>query len=125
MSSLQKQLASIASSTTHELDLKAQKSAHSQSLLFDASIAASQSFDLLYQICAEGFQELCAIDPRFVDFGRTLFNPQSRSEDRNQMTARETEDLNSVIEQYLGLVGSRLLLRPAIKSVEWLVRRFR
>jgi U3 small nucleolar RNA-associated protein 10 len=30
-----------------------------------------------------------------------------------------------VLEVFLGLVGSKLLLRPAVKAVEWLVRRFK
>lgn len=29
------------------------------------------------------------------------------------------------LEAFLALVGGRLLLNPAIKAVEWLVRRFR
>ncbi|KAL9090225.1 MAG: hypothetical protein Q9159_002125 [Coniocarpon cinnabarinum] len=125
MTSLQKQLAAIASHSHNELDLKARKTAHSQSLLFDPAVASTQSMDLLYQICLQGFEELCAVDGRFLRFSRSLFSPQSRSEDRMQLTAQASKDLDLVLENFLALVSSRLLLRPAVKAVEWLVRRFR
>ena len=125
MTSLQKQLAAIAASSTHQLDLKAQKAAHGKSLLFESKIAASQNFNSIYQICYEGFQELCALDPRFATFSRNLFSEQSKSEERTQMTAKENQELDSVIESFLSLVGPRLLLKPAVKAVEWLIRRFR
>jgi len=125
MTSLQKQLAAIAASSTHQLDLKAQKAAHGKSLLFESKIAASQNFNSIYQICYEGFQELCALDPRFANFSRNLFSEQSKSEERTQMTAKENQELDSVIESFLSLAGPRLLLKPAVKAVEWLIRRFR
>ena len=124
-SSLQKQLAAIAAKSTHQLDLKAQKARHGKSLLFEARDAATQSFDTIYQICYEGFEELCMLDSRFLAFGQNLFSEQSKDEDRTQLTARENEELNKIIESFLGLVCGRLLLKPAMKVVEWLVRRFR
>ncbi|KAL9098476.1 MAG: hypothetical protein Q9187_009657 [Circinaria calcarea] len=119
------QLARIAASSTNSLDLKAQKKAHSQSLLFDKRVAASQDFDTIYQICIEGYQELCQIDSRFSTFARGLFSEQSKREERTQMTAAQNKELDGVVESFLGLVGGRLLLKPAVKAVEWLVRRFR
>lgn len=41
------------------------------------------------------------------------------------MTAKENQELDSVIESFLSLAGPRLLLKPAVKAVEWLIRRFR
>ncbi|KAK1012892.1 snoRNA-binding rRNA-processing protein utp10 [Friedmanniomyces endolithicus] len=122
---LQQQLAAIAANSTHQLDLKAQKARHSKSLLFEPRDAASQSFDTIYQICYEGFEELCMLDARFSAFGRSLFSEQSKDEDRTQMTAAENQELDRMLETFLGLVGARLLLKPAMKAVEWLVRRFR
>ncbi|KKY13464.1 putative ssu processome component [Diplodia seriata] len=124
-SALQQQLAQIAASSTHQLDLKAQKAAHGKSLLFEPRIAASQDFNTIYQICHEGFQELCMLDPRFAAFAQNLFSEQSKTEDRTQMTKKENEELDAVLESFLGLVGARILLKPAVKAVEWLVRRFR
>lgn len=122
---LASQLSQIAAHSTDSLNLKAQKAAHSKSLIFEPRIAASQSFDTLYAICYEGFQELCLLDGRFVEFQRNIFSERSQEEDRNQMTADENSKLDKTLEAFLGLVGARLRLSPAIKAVEWLVRRFR
>ncbi len=119
------QLARIRTQTTNPLDLKAQKKAHSQSLLFETRIAATQDFDAIYQLCYEGYEELCQLDPRFAVFASNLFSEQSKQEDRTQMTSAQNEQLDLVLEAFLALVGSKLLLKPALKSIEWLVRRFR
>ncbi|KAF1981490.1 SSU processome component Utp10 [Aulographum hederae CBS 113979] len=125
MTSLQRQLAAIAAHSTHELDLRAQKSAHAKSLLFEPRVAASQDFNTIYHLCYEGFRELCLLDARFTLFARNLFSEQSKNEDRTQMTAQENKSLDEVIESFLGLVGARVLLKPGQKAIEWLIRRFR
>lgn len=122
---LQQQLAQIAKKSTDQLDLKAQRAQHSKSLLFDPRVAANQTFETIYQICAEAFQELCLLDARFAPFAANLFSEQSKSEERINLTKKENEDLDQIIDSFLGLVSSRLLLRPGLKAVEWLVRRFR
>lgn len=123
--SLAAQLSKIAANSESSLNLKAQKAKHSKSLIFEPRIAASQSFDIVYTLCHEGFQELCLLDGRFVEFQRDIFSEQSREKDRTQLTAAENTELNKRLELFLGLVGGRLRLNPAIKAVEWLVRRFR
>ena len=122
---LASQLAQVRAYSTNPLNLKAQKKAHSRSLLFEPSVAASQDFESLYQICYEGFQELCQLDSRFAGFANSIFSEQSKHEDRTQMTAAQNERLDFVIGEFLHLVGSKLLLNSALKAVEWLVRRFR
>ena len=124
-STLASQLAQIRVKSTNSLDLKAQKKAHSQSLLFEPRIAAAQDFDILYQLCHEGYIELCRLDPRFTDFSGTLFSEQSKLEDRTLMTESQNQRLDSVLEDFLGLVSCRLLLKPALQAVEWTLRRFR
>jgi U3 small nucleolar RNA-associated protein 10 len=124
-SSFAAQLNEIAARSTNELDLKAQKTAHSQSLIFDKKVAGSQDFDTIYQICLEGFEDLCRVDPRFREFQRSLFSQHSKTQERDQMTADQNATLDTVIEACLGLLGGRLLLNPAVKVAEWLVRRFR
>jgi len=125
MTALAVQLAQIQSQGTSSLDLKAQREAHSHSLLFDAHVAASQDFDIIYQICYDGFQELSRLDPKYLPFASNLFSEQSKAEDRTQMTSIQNDQLNVVLEDFLALVASKLLLKPALKGVEWLVRRFR
>ena len=123
--SLAAQLSAIAANSENSLNLKAQKAKHSKSLIFEPRIAASQSFDTIYTLCHEGFQELCLLDGKFLDFQRDIFSDQSQEEDRTQLTAAQNSELDKRIEAFLGLVGGRLRLTPAIKAVEWLVRRFK
>ncbi|PLB41036.1 snoRNA-binding rRNA-processing protein UTP10 [Aspergillus candidus] len=124
-SSLAAQLSQVAANSTNQLNLKAQRLAHSKSLIFDSKVAGSQDFETVYQICYEGFTEICQLDPRFAPFERTIFSEQSKAEDRTEMNAAQNKELDSVLEAFLTLVGGRLLLSPAVKAVEWLVRRFR
>ncbi|KAL8656885.1 MAG: hypothetical protein Q9226_002479 [Calogaya cf. arnoldii] len=122
--SLASQLAKVRVESTNALDLKAQKKAHSKSLLFDAHHAATQSFDTLFQLCHEGYQVICRLDQRFEAFAGNLFSDQSKQEDRTQMTAAQNKSLDNVLEDFMSLVTGRLLLKPAVKAMEWLVRRF-
>ena len=41
------------------------------------------------------------------------------------MSAAQNKELDAVLEAFLALAGGRLLLTPAVKAVDWLVRRFR
>ncbi|KAI6091138.1 hypothetical protein F4821DRAFT_212281 [Hypoxylon rubiginosum] len=119
------QLAQIAANSKSTLDVKAQKAAHSKSLIFEPRVATSQNFQTLYSICRQGFEELCQLDARFIPYGTTIFSEQSQDEDRTQMTAAENAELDKRIDSFLRLAGARLRLMPTIKAIEWLIRRFR
>ncbi|KAM0713461.1 hypothetical protein Q7P37_010423 [Cladosporium fusiforme] len=122
---LQQQLAAISAKSTDQLNLKAQKQRHAKSLLFEPREAATQSFDSLFQICGEGFDDLCALDGRFRSFATNLFAPSSVEVERETLNKKENEDLDTVLEQFLGLICGRLLLKPALKCVEWLIRKWK
>jgi len=122
---LQRQLAQIAANSTHQLDLKAQRTQHSKSLLFEPNEASRQSFDDIYGICIEGFEELCEFDSRFTQFAASLFSESSKDIDRGQLSQAENEELDGVLNRFLGLIQGRILLKPAQKSLEWLIRRYR
>ncbi|KAJ1335134.1 U3 small nucleolar RNA-associated protein 10 [Microdochium nivale] len=122
---LSAQLAQIAAASKTTLNVKAQKAAHSKSLIFEPRVAAAQNYQTLFTICREGFDELCQLDARYLAFGNSIFSTQSQDEDRTQMTAAENAGLNKRIDEFLRLVGARLRLMPAIKAIEWLIRRFR
>ncbi|ROV94674.1 hypothetical protein VSDG_06114 [Cytospora chrysosperma] len=124
-SSLAAQLAQIAANSKSTLNVKAQKAAHAKSLIFEPKVAAGQSYQTVYTICHEGFEELCHLDTRFAPYEQTLFSEQSQDEDRTQMTAVENAELDKAVEAFLRLVGGKLRLMPAVKAVEWLIRRFR
>ncbi|KAL2213425.1 hypothetical protein CC79DRAFT_1327318 [Sarocladium strictum] len=125
VTSLASQLAQIAANSKSTLNLKAQKAAHSKSLIWDPRVAATQSYQSLYTTCYQGFEELCQLDDRFLAFDKTIFSEDSKTQDRAQLTQAENEVLDKHVEAFLRLAGSRLRLMPAIKSVEWLIRRFR
>ena len=119
------QLQAIAKNSSHELDLKARRNAHAESLLFERDVAVKQDFGTIYNICNEGFRELCQLDQRFHDFDRNLFSDQAKDQDREQMTRSDNEALDLVLKHCLTLLGGKILLKPALKALEWLVRRFR
>ena len=119
------QLQTIAANSTHELDLKARRNAHGESLLFERDVAVKQDFETIYNICSEGYRELCLLDDRFRDFERNLFSEQAKDQDREQLTKAENEALELVLRRCLMMLSGRLLLRPAVKCLEWLIRRFR
>lgn len=119
------QLRTIAAKSTNELDIRARREAHAESLIFDRSIAVKQDWETIYQICAEGFQELCMLDSRLREFQQNLYSAQSKTQDREQLNKAQNDALGVVLERCLGLLGSKITLRPGIKAIEWLVRRFR
>ncbi|KAH7162455.1 armadillo-type protein [Dactylonectria estremocensis] len=123
--SLAAQLAQVAANSKSTLNVKAQKAAHSKSLIWEPRVAATQSYQVLYTTCYQGFEELCQLDSRFTQFQSTIFSEESQNEDRAQLTAAENEQLDRRIQAFLRLAGSRLRLMPAIKAIEWLIRRFR
>ncbi|KKF93686.1 U3 small nucleolar RNA-associated protein 10 [Ceratocystis platani] len=123
--SLAAQLAQISARSKATLDVKAQKAAHSKSLIWDHKVAATQTYHSIYKACYSGFEDLCGLDARFAPFSNTLFSEQSQDEDRSTLSEEENKQLDRKIESFLRLVGSRLRLMPAIKAVEWLIRRFR
>src|SRR3954469_19582159 len=92
------QLSLLANQSSNSLNLKAQKAAHSKSLIFEPRVAASQSFHTIYSLCHEGFQELCLLDGRFLEFQKTIFSEQSQDEERTMLTAEENSELDKTLE---------------------------
>ncbi|KAK4196622.1 putative U3 small nucleolar RNA-associated protein 10 [Triangularia verruculosa] len=125
MSSLQEQLKAVQANTRAILQGKLAKAAHAKSLIFEPQVAAGQTYAEIYTACRPGFDELCTIDNRFSPFRAHLFSEQSQQADRTQMTAEENAVLDKRVESFLHLAGARLQLMPAVKAIEWLVRRFR
>ena len=41
------------------------------------------------------------------------------------MTSAQNRELDDLLEHFFHLAGSKVLLQPAIKAIEWLIRRFR
>ena len=125
MSSLSLQLKAIGKSNQSvALDRKLRSKLHSRSLLFDQKTAATQDYDLIYLITSEGFEELCEIDSRFLKFRSTLFSETSVSMDRNVQEKDVVEMLDKNVNAFLSLAAPYYQILPAVKAMEWLVRRF-
>ncbi|EXJ61622.1 hypothetical protein A1O7_02051 [Cladophialophora yegresii CBS 114405] len=119
------QLRTIAANSTNELDLRARRDAHAESLIFERNVAIKQDWETIFQLCLEGFRETCLLDSRLREFEQNLYSPLAKDQDREQLSKPQNEALDVVLERCLALLGSKVLLRPGIKAVEWLVRRFR
>lgn len=125
MSSLSQQLKAISEKNASvALDRKTRSKIHSRSLIFDAKIAAAQDYDYIYQIGCEGLAELSEIDSRFQKFSETLFSERSLTFDRNVQTKEIMAHVNLNLEAFINLIAPFYHLNPALKAMEWLVRRY-
>lgn len=123
--SLSQQLKQInEKSASLALDRKSRAKLHSKSLIFGPKVAATQDYDYLHLIGVAGLTELCTMDSRFSKFQQTLFADSTVTFDRNVQTKEIEENLNASITAFLNLVSPYYSLSPAVRAVEWLVRRF-
>lgn len=124
-SSLAQQLQRIAATSVNTVSAERQKQLYSVSLLYTPSQASTQDLTTVYSIAVEGFRELVELDPALRKYERSLFSPSSISIDRFVQTRADNLELDRGIDDFLSLIGPRLLLKSAIKALEWLVRKFR
>ncbi|CUS10614.1 unnamed protein product [Tuber aestivum] len=124
-SNLAAQLSAIAATSTNTLNTQKLRSIHSISLLFPPSVAAAQDTDTIFSIAIEGFRELCRLDKRFLLYEKGLFSEYSKNVDRFVLPQASAESLNKNIDGFLQLLCGRMLLQPALRALEWLVRKFR
>lgn len=123
--SLLDQLKSISDNAVSTVvDRKSRSKIHSRSLIFEPKIAATQDFELLYDIGLEGLEELITFNKKFQHFKSTLFHESTVNFDRNVQTAEMLLDINTNINNFLLLVSPLLNLNCSVKALEWLVRRF-
>lgn len=125
MSSLSQQLKAVSErNASVALDRKTRSKIHSRSLIFDAKVAAAQDYDYIYQIGCEGLAELAEVDSRFEKFSETLFSESSLTFDRNVQTKDIMAQVNANLEAFINLIAPFYHLSPALKAMEWLVRRY-
>lgn len=125
MSSLQEQLAGIqANNNATILNKSKRKKFHNVSLIYEPREAAAQDFETIYYGALPAFRELEALDRRFSPFSGSLFSETSIRFDRSVQTLDQAEILNKTLERFLMLLSGYLNLQPALKALEWLVRRF-
>ncbi|GAB6029136.1 HEAT repeat-containing protein 1 [Chamberlinius hualienensis] len=94
------------------------------SLLFEPKYAAELERDDIYVLALNGLEELEGILPIFYKFRSTIFGEQSKSFERSVKSKDANQLLNKEIESYLRILSPFVLLKPAQKTLEWLIRRF-
>lgn len=94
------------------------------SILFDEKEAAEKDRETIFDIGYSGFQDLVKLNPAFLQFEASLFDKNARELQRAVESKEVNEQLNDVLKKFLIHLSPYLLLQPAHKSLEWLIRRF-
>lgn len=93
------------------------------SILFSAKEAPG--VDVVHQIARNGLMELQRMDERFAPYANTLFAESTMSFDRENMDKEAEKKVDETIHTFLLLLSQFLLLRPAHKVLEYLIRVYR
>lgn len=91
------------------------------SLLFGQSDVDTHT---TFELGQNGFGELKLLDERFGQFESLFRHADSKVFDRGSQTAAKLTILDSLIEGMLQLLSPYLLLKPAHKTLEYLIRRY-
>ncbi|KAJ1272131.1 hypothetical protein BS78_06G179400 [Paspalum vaginatum] len=94
------------------------------SVLFDAKEAADIDLRAILPIALSGLEHLTSVDERFARYRDTLFRENSLEVNREQMTPKENDKLNKSLSTYLRLLAGYLHLPSALKTLEYLIRRY-
>ncbi|KAH9893998.1 hypothetical protein C8Q73DRAFT_694035 [Cubamyces lactineus] len=125
VSSLAEQLARSASLNANLLNEKARRQVQSESYLFSAQEARQHDIESLHALGYNGFLQLKMLQPAVAPFEHQLFSDAAKSLDRTLQPAEQNAKLDTIISEFLPLLGPFLLDAPTGKVLEWLVRRFR
>ncbi|KAH3665977.1 hypothetical protein OGAPHI_004166 [Ogataea philodendri] len=125
MSLLEQQLSAIAQNTqTVALDRKKRSKLHSVSFIYNPQEAATQDYETIYYEALEALSRLEQIDKRFGKFKLSIFSETSINIDRQVQSQEQNENLDKTINAFLSLVAPYWHLAIALRSTEWLLRRF-
>ncbi|KAL6531214.1 hypothetical protein OROHE_014283 [Orobanche hederae] len=95
------------------------------SVLFDAKAAADIDLDTIFNIALSGLEVLIAMEERFSKYKSDLFSYQSKELDRELVGQEENKLINASISSYLRLLSGYLELHSALKTLEYLIRRYK
>ncbi|KAL7147600.1 hypothetical protein ABFS83_06G118300 [Erythranthe nasuta] len=95
------------------------------SILFDAKAAADIDIDTIFGIALSGLETLITTEERFRNYKNDLFSSQSKELDRELAGQEENKRINSSISSYLSLLSGYLESHSALKTVEYLIRRYK
>ncbi|KAJ2522320.1 snoRNA-binding rRNA-processing protein utp10 [Coemansia sp. RSA 2049] len=95
------------------------------SFLFDGRQAADMDNQTIFDIGRSGLDELRKISHKFDVYADTLFSEAVKDLDRVLQTKDENKKLDQTIRAFLFQLAPHFLTKPAGKTIEWLIRRFR
>ncbi|XP_028799979.1 uncharacterized protein At3g06530 isoform X2 [Neltuma alba] len=95
------------------------------SLLFDPKEAADIDIETIWSIGIQGLEVLISSDERFQKFKDELFSHRSKELDRELMGMEENNQINVSISSYLRVLSGFFLLPSALKTLEYLIRRYK
>lgn len=72
-----------------------------------------------------GLEDLIKLDARFENYKSTLFSQKSRELDRELLGGKENAKINISISSYLRLLAGFLHLPAALRTLEYLIRRYK
>ncbi|KAI3778087.1 hypothetical protein L2E82_07103 [Cichorium intybus] len=95
------------------------------SILFDAKEAADIDLDTLFSLALSGLDGLVSLDERFLNYKNDLFSHKSRELDRELMGVEDNNHINASISSYLRLLSGHFKLPSALRTLEYLIRRYK
>ncbi|KAJ8537126.1 hypothetical protein K7X08_035527 [Anisodus acutangulus] len=95
------------------------------SILFDPKEAADIELDTILNIALSGLEVLISIEERFKKYKNDLFSYGSRELDRDLMVIEENNRISASIYSYLQLLSGYFELPAALKTLEYLIRRYK
>ncbi|KAK9913977.1 hypothetical protein M0R45_037776 [Rubus argutus] len=95
------------------------------SILFDPKEAADIDIDTIFAIGLQGLELLISTDERFRNFKNDLFSYQSKELNRELMGVEENKRIDASISKYLRLLSGLFELPSSLKTLEFLVRRYK
>ncbi|KAL9271856.1 hypothetical protein AKJ16_DCAP21544 [Drosera capensis] len=95
------------------------------SILFDPRKAADIDLETIHSFAIAGLEELEKLDERFRRFKDDLFSQKSVELDRELLNAEENNRIDASISSYLRLLSGYFVLESVLKTVEYLIRRYK
>ncbi|PON51074.1 U3 small nucleolar RNA-associated protein [Parasponia andersonii] len=124
-STIASQLQAIKSFVQPDSDPPLRRPFTRPSILFDPKEAADIDVETILSVALQGLDVLIGIDERFRDYRNGLFSHKSREMDRELMGIEENKRINATISSYLRLLSVHFQLPSSIKTLEYLIRRYK
>lgn len=123
MSSLEKQLKRLRIPDSSSLE-RATKFRKKASFLFHPKEASDIDNETVFALALNGLDELKLVNVQFEKFETFLFSESSKHVERSLQSQELNDKLDDNIRDYLRFLSPYILLKPAHKTLEWLIRRY-